>query len=423
MTDPGGHAKVNSVYLSEATYLPKRKGVLIGKISRTTFYLLGVLFIFGGGCGWSVSQIPVKGEFAGRQVETTVDSEVARYYLQDYLQNRNRNPNLHRIIDQAHRNEEQSPVTRGSLERLSKKFSPDFATLFLAKKILGDESNRRMQSAFDAEVSKEKSGQGKEAVQFSSKITSYVVLFAPGWFYKTDPENAGDFARPRQVLSEIGVETRLIPTDENGTVENNALFISQEILRLKGHQKNIILVSASKSGPEVAQALGELLDPSQTRHVKAWINIGGVLRGSPLADATLRWPKRWFVRLLFLWKGWDFSSVESMATKRSDKRFLEQRIPEHILVINYIGVPLSGQITERAQDGYGSLRDFGPNDGLTLLIDEIVPGSVSILEIGLDHYFRDPDTDLKMVAMARTVVNFLETIQRTHPPNPPQSSD
>lgn len=403
--------------------MEQQKDALIGRIFKFSFYLLGALFIFIGGCSSSIPRIPVKGEFAGRQVETTVDSEVAQYYLEDFLQNRNRNPDLHHIIDQAHRNEEQSPVTRGSLEELSQKLSPDFATLFLANKILGDESNGRMQSAFDAEVAKLRSGAGKGEFIQSSKNRSYFILFAPGWFYKAYPENGGDFARPRQVLSKIGLENQLIPTDESGTVEDNALFISQEILRLARDQKNIILVSTSKSGPEVAQALGKFLDPSQTRHVKAWINIGGVLRGSPLADSALRWPKRWFVRLHFLWKGWDFSSVESMTTRRSNKRFLEQRIPEHILVINYIGVPLSGQISEKAQDEYGSLRKYGPNDGMTLLIDEIVPGSVSILELGLDHFYLDPDIDLKIVAMARTVVTFLGAKQPTHTPNSPQSSD
>ena len=48
-----------------------------------------------------------------------------------------------------------------------------------------------------------------------------------------------------------------------------------------GHR--LIVVSASKSGPEVALALTKL-GPAGTRHIAAWVNIVGALQGTPLAD-------------------------------------------------------------------------------------------------------------------------------------------
>jgi hypothetical protein len=98
-----------------------------------------------------------------------------------------------------------------------------------------------------------------------------------------------------------------------------------------------------------------------------------------------------------------------MTTKRSRARFNLFNVPEHILVVNYIGIPLSGDITKRARDGYLVLRSEGPNDGLTLITDEIAPGSITIAELGLDHYFLYPEIDLKTVAMTQTIINYLES--------------
>jgi len=158
----------------------------------------------------------------------------------------------------------------------------------------------------------------------------------------------------------------------------------------------------------VIQAIGDLLTPSQLVKVKAWVNIGGILRGSFIADSAVRWPKQWLVKIYLFFKGWDFDSVESMTTKRSHERLKRVHLPSDILYLNYVGIPLSGHITKRAKGRYADLRTLGPNDGLTLITDEIIPNSVTIAELGLDHYYLDPEIDLKTVALAQLVINHLE---------------
>ena len=56
---------------------------------------------------------------------------------------------------------------------------------------------------------------------------------------------------------------------------------------------------------------------------------------------------------------------------------------------------------------YEQLLPYGPNDGLTLLADELIPGGKAVLEIGLDHYYRDPEIDLNALALASVVVREL----------------
>jgi hypothetical protein len=158
----------------------------------------------------------------------------------------------------------------------------------------------------------------------------------------------------------------------------------------------------------VAHALGHVLSPEETRPVLAWINIGGLLRGSPLADLAASWPTRWFVPLYFRLEGLDpGDSVASLTTTESKARLARQTIPPHVMLINFVGIPLSGHVSEAASFGYRRMRALGPNDGLTPITDELAHGGRTIVQVGLDHYYRDPELDLKTVALALTVMTEL----------------
>lgn len=217
-------------------------------------------------------------------------------------------------------------------------------------------------------------------------------------------------AKARKIITEAGLENYLIEIEETGTVEENANYLAKEIIRYNHINKNLILVSASSGSPVVLQAIGEFLQPSQLMNVIAWVNIGGILKGSPAADAAVRWPRRWFTKIYLIRKGWRYDSLESMTTAKSQNRFKRVNLPPHIFYLNYIGIPLSGQVTTLAKERYLSMRAHGPNDGITLIIDEIIPNSVTIVELGSDHYYLDPKIDLKTVALAQLVINHHESL-------------
>jgi hypothetical protein len=64
---------------------------------------------------------------------------------------------------------------------------------------------------------------------------------------------------------------------------------------------------ANKGGPEVALALHELNDlpAAEQQAVRGWVSVGGMLRGTPLADAACQWPLSWLVHLMLWAKGLD----------------------------------------------------------------------------------------------------------------------
>lgn len=359
-------------------------------------------------CTATIPVIQVSGEFAGQRIDTAVDSKLAKYYVEQYLPGNRIKPEFDQTLNSIHEHQGDMLPNRKFLRCLSNQRAVDLAALYLANQILKDEVNEQFQSLFQKELSKIKSAKRIERLPFDTTHSSYVMLFVPGWFYKSDPWTGADLARQRAVASRLGLDNLLIDTKENGTIEENAEIIAKEIVRVTELNKRIVLVSVSKAGPEVAQALGEVMNHHQTRHVKAWINIGGLLQGSLIADSALRWPKRWLAKLYFTYKGWDLDSVASMGTERSRSRLKRLSVPQHILIMNYIAIPLSGDVSIFARDRYVDLRNEGPNDGLTLITDAIAPNSVTVAQLGVDHFFLDPDVDAKAAALIHTVINELE---------------
>lgn len=343
----------------------------------------------------------------GQEISTTVDSEIAAYYLTNYLRDVRSRPDLDSLIDSAHRRRDGQLPSRADLKTLTQAYSTDFATLFLWREILADPKNRAAMALYSEESARIKLQAGSGGPRNRLFKQDYLILFVPGWFYRSQPGTGADFARPRAVLSEMGARTALIEIDENGSVERNADRIAREVVRLRNVETKIILVSTSKAGPEVALALSNIRRSGHPHGVKAWVNIGGLLRGSALADEALKWPVSWYVKF-FVIGGRSFEGIESLTTARSMERANEIRLPPDILILNYVGIPLSGQVSDQARTGYSVLRGDGPNDGLTQIVDEIPPGSITIVEFGLDHYYDHPEIHIKAVALARVVIRYIE---------------
>jgi hypothetical protein len=347
---------------------------------------------------------PVKAEFAGRVLQTTVDSEIAQYYLEHYLQDRRiRAPldeRIHALLGQA----SAAPPDRDSLKTLAQRASPDFAALYFAQAVLAEPCNRAAQQFFDREAARlAPASRGAALATLRAHADRYALLFVPGWVYRSEPGNGADLPATRAALSRAGFETRLVEIAESGTIEANAETVAQAIRRHARGDKRLIVVSASSGGPSTALALGERLRAEETGALAAWVNVGGLLQGSALVDHAQRWPARWLTRTLMFFKGWDFASVRSMATAVSRARYARLRLPP-LPVVNYLGVPMSGDVSDRARSGYRELLPEGPNDGLTLLPDALVARAVTVLELGRDHYLTDPRIEEKSLALAALVI-------------------
>jgi hypothetical protein len=359
-------------------------------------------------------KLPVNGHLAGKPISTTVDSVLAQYYLENSLsrktgiplgQDRPLDIRIAGIEDRF----EARPLDWQTLRELSREASPDFATLFFIKQSLANRLNAKCQTAYLQELARIRSAAGQNQ---RSELVRVVLrrdkfLFIPGFHYLSDPSSGADFYNQRQLFGRLGLRVELAGTQQDGTIEENAAIIA-DIVRAEGKSNSpLILISTSKGGPETALALGKVLSPNETASVKAWLSVGGLIRGTFLADHVMGWPKLWLARIALSYSGVNARSLPGMTTVASRERMKEIRLPQHIFALQFVGAPLSGDIADDVRHRYLELRKYGPNDGLTLLADELLPNGITIVEPGLDHFYRDPEIDLKSLAIANVVADEL----------------
>jgi hypothetical protein len=247
-----------------------------------------------------------------------------------------------------------------------------------------------------------------------------LFLLVPGWRYRTDPATGADLAQVQRVLEGLALATRLAPIDENGTVEANAAALAAEIERLAPDGRRLILVSTSKGGPETHLALDRLRQEGRAGQVAAWVNIGGLLHGTAIADHWDTWPRSWLAAIGLALGGHHARAIPTMTTAASRVRVAASQLPLHVLVLSYIGVPRERDLTDWTRSNYAILAEHGPNDGLTLLPDAIVPQGITVAEPGFDHFFRTPDLDRRIAAIAMALLATLDGAREREGTTPAQ---
>ena len=361
---------------------------------------LSILALLSSCAGLSTG-FAVRGKVAGQTIETRVDSEMARYYLASYLAGARGDAALDERIDRVYRDAHSGLPDRSELKRLSDEFSIDFAALHLADRIARVPVNRRFWDAYDQALAYARKFFREDRVSIPAAAGGYEVLFVPGYLYKRHRYTGADFAAPRAALKRGGLARHFVETDEQGAIEANADMVEAAIRLRAPSGRRLIVVSASKSGAEVALALTRL-GTAGTGHVAAWVNIVGTLQGTALADNGL-----WY-QLEDLIGQVDIAGVESLTTARSRERFQAFHVPENVFVVNYIGIPLTGSLSSWARAGFLELKNHGPNDGLALLSDLILPQGLTVAELGSDHFLLGEQIDVKTIALALTVIRWLE---------------
>ncbi len=367
--------------------------------------LFALLLLLQYGCA-SYAKFPVDAELMGESVETTVDSRVAQYYLNHYLQGERLDNELDPKIDEIYRDYPGPLPSRDQLREISGRFSNDFAALFLADRLWRDQSNRRVQKTFHRYLALP----DEELLHPPDSVDDYVVLMVPGWNYANNGHITGsDFAAPRRLIDRLGIDNELVAVPSNGSVMQSAEVIAEAVLRHSHDGRKIIVVGASAAGPSIHYTLGKVLGHGQLDSVVAWVNLGGILHGSPLIDHFQQWPQKLVLNIALVLMGWDNDEIMTMSAEQSRQRVKLLRLPPELLVINYLGLSLTGSLSSLSSYKYPIIADEGPNDGLTPLVDIIAPGSMTLVATDSDHYFgEDPEINRKTIAIFKTVLEMIE---------------
>ena len=351
---------------------------------------------------WSVlpASIPVHGRFHDFELDTTVDSQSAKYYVESYAQGKVDNPQLHDVIETLRRDFGDRIPNHLDLHRLARTQSVDFAALFFADQLLSLDRNAAVNRRFRMNVDR---ALREAAVVVDSDGIVFVLV--PGYDYKeTGHATGADLHDQVELLGNLGLQVELVDVDPIGTVLENATAIEHALEKLSEAQ--IVIAGPSSAGPAIHTALSRL---GQGSGVLAWLNLGGTLHGVPLLDWFQKFPQRVVLDAVVWAQGWRHESFESLTNRVLRERFEQLLIPKEIQVFNYISMSLSGDISDFGWDKYLLMRSDGPNDGLSLLPDLLFPEGRTIVSPKGDHFFaEDPLIEQKSVALVLTILESID---------------
>ncbi len=342
----------------------------------------------------------VKGLFFDRPFDNTLDNALAKTFIEQ--------GNISEKAELLTHEADKKPLDNALMSDLTKQSSADFATLYALKRLYEQPQNRVAQNLyaqFNAELTKSPT----TTIAEIKDISTYLFVFVPGFAYKEDTTTGADFGRQRRLFNKNGLKTHLIEVEEWGLASKNAEIIAQALRDLSVKNDKIIVVSASKGGLETAIALGSILSEAESQNIKSWISVGGILRGSPIADQYLCAPKSWLAATMLAFKRQNLGTVRDMSYKKRENDWKQWHFPSNMLRIHFVGAPLATQISSDIRSRYCSLiKSFGPNDGLTTLTDQLTEGGTVVSELGLDHYYKDENIDTKTVALACTALKMIK---------------
>jgi hypothetical protein len=233
---------------------------------------------------------------------------------------------------------------------------------------------------------------------FAARMDVLLAL-APGAYYRELPRAGGDGRVLREQVAAYGCRTEVIPTLSMGSVAENGRII-HGWLRERPHER-IILASISKGAADIKAALTLPGAEAAFAPVAAWLNLSGLLGGTPIANwlferrlATL------FYRAAFWWKGLDMEVLRQTTWGPGAVLDFPWTLPAPVKLISVAGFPLCRHLSSKALRRYHDrLAPRGPNDGLLLLADPCaLPGSVYPVW-GADHNLR-PAWDVRRLIAA-----------------------
>lgn len=279
-------------------------------------------------------------------------------------------------------------LTAGRLALIARDHGVDFATALLFQRLLQSPEHGRDIARINAISPDSGRALGPDTR----------VVIVPGAFYRKFPQSGADGRLIREVAAKLGAESDIIPLEEFGPMKANADTIVEWLARQTCGK--IILVSLSKGASEIKLALNARGAAQSFQKVTAWVNLSGLLRGTPMVSwVYARRFRQWRYRLILGMQGFKFDHVRELAPGPEGLLDFELRLPAHLRAIHVTGFPLAHHMTNSlGRRCHRRLRALGPNDGALLLADVCqAPGLVYPIW-GADHYLRPPGGDAGTIA-------------------------
>jgi len=246
------------------------------------------------------------------------------------------------------------------------------------------------------------------------------LAIVPGAFYREYPDTGADGRIIRDEAARLGWTTALVPLRSTGHTRENARLLCDWLLEQSS--ADIVLISLSKGGADLKAALARPEAREAFARVSAWINLGGIVDGSPMADWVCARPAvRLWYRAVCRLARYDFDAFAALQRGSAGSVDMPLNVPSHIDVVNVAGVPLRRHLSSpRARRWHRRLAAWGPNDSVTLLSDVCRwPGRVLPIW-GTDHYLQAGWNPRRLIPFLLSLVSPRDSLPIQSAPLPPQ---
>ena len=276
-------------------------------------------------------------------------------------------------------------LTPEALRRVTAREGCDFATALLHRRIV--ESERH--GPFLRELGTRRDHPGAHHVR---------VAIVPGAFYQENPHTGADGRVVREAADQAGFLVTRAPVSSTGSLAENARAITEWVDAHRNHP--LILVSVSKGGSDLKMALAQPGAAKTFEHVIGWINVCGILDGTPMADWLLS--PHWIARVnrfVYRVRGRSLDFLDDMRRFAGCPLDFPLSFPAHLRVAHVLGFPLRRHLRDGlARRCHARLESFGPNDGSIVLADTPAWAGQLCPVWGADHYLRPPTDERPLLA-------------------------
>ncbi len=215
------------------------------------------------------------------------------------------------------------------------------------------------------------------------------LAIVPGGFYKELRGSGADGRVLRETAARLGFKTELVPLKSFGSLMDNARILCDWLADQS--EEPLVLASLSKAGAEVKIAIAQPNAADIFRNVRWWLNLSGVIDGTPLADWLLARRLRTLGCRLLCWlRGYDFGAIRELAGGPGSPLRAELRMPAGLRAIHVVGFPLAHHVTPGPiRRGFNRLKHLGPTDGAGILLARAGGWPGLLYPVwGADHYLR-----------------------------------
>ena len=229
--------------------------------------------------------------------------------------------------------------------------------------------------------------------------TPIQVAIVPGAFYRENPHTGADGRLPREVAQGLGLPVTTVPVSSSGRLLENASLLTAWLQSYQGPP--LILVSVSKAGGDIKTALAQPDAARTFANVRGWINICGILDGTPMADWLLS--ETWLARanrFYYRMRGRSLDFLDDLRPGEGSALNFPLVLPPGLRAVHIVGFPLRRHLHNGlARRCHERLEPYGPNDGSVVLSNVLHwPGQLCPVW-GADHYLR-PKADVRPLLAA-----------------------